>query len=150
MPAMDRPPRQPRRPSTLAIGLPHRATLPPLLAAPALLRAAIILGALTLVAACTTSGPTPPLRLHAVARDGATRLTLIAAAHYRINARLTPALELRDGRVLRFDGIRTPDSAYFAEPPAATWGDAEIPHGRLRASVCRDDESVCRSVAHDL
>jgi hypothetical protein len=78
-----------------------------------------------------------------------TRVELRAAPHLKINARLAPALELDDGTILRFTAHRlTPDSAYFAEPPSALLaGRHDRLHGTLRASVCRDDESVCRSVA---
>ncbi|MGN6392304.1 MAG: hypothetical protein ACTHM9_08680 [Gemmatimonadales bacterium] len=78
-----------------------------------------------------------------------TRLTLEAAPHLKINARLAPSLELSNGTVLRFTvGRLTADSAYFAEPPSATLaGRHPAVHGTLRASVCRDDEQVCRSVS---
>jgi hypothetical protein len=77
-----------------------------------------------------------------------TRVTLHAAPHLKINAHLVPALELGDGTVLRFHtGLRTTDSAYYAEPPSAVLpGRHTRVHGTLRASVCRDDEQVCRAV----
>jgi thiol-disulfide isomerase/thioredoxin len=77
-----------------------------------------------------------------------TRLTLHAGPHLKINARLAPALELGDGTVLRFyAGLLTADSAYYAEPPSAVLvGRQARVHGTLRASVCRDDEQVCRAV----
>ena len=77
-----------------------------------------------------------------------TRITLHAGPHIRINARLAPALEMEDGTVLRFHtGRLTADSAYFAEPPSAGLaGRHARVHGVLRASVCRDDEQVCRAV----
>jgi hypothetical protein len=87
------------------------------------------------------------------ARIGAnTRVTLLAAPGLRVNARLKPALELSDGRVLRFDSSRlTADSAYFAEPPSALLpGMHSRLHGKLRASVCDAGERVCRSVVVDL
>lgn len=89
-----------------------------------------------------------PLYLTAAARGPDTQVTLHAAPHLKINARLAPALELAGGTVLRFAGTHlTPDSAYFAEPPSALLtGRHDVVHGTLRASVCRDDEQVCRSL----
>jgi len=74
-----------------------------------------------------------------------TRLTLHAGPHLKINARLVPALEMGDGTVLRFRaGLRT---AYYTEPPSTVLpGRHARVHGTLRASVCRDDEQVCRAV----
>jgi hypothetical protein len=90
-----------------------------------------------------------PLRLTVAAEGPGTRLALHPAPHFKINARLVPALESSDGAVLRFaSGRLTADSAYFAEPPSVLVSGrrAEV-HGTLRASVCRDDERVCRQVA---
>ena len=73
---------------------------------------------------------------------------MVAASGYRINARLAPALELPDGRVIRFASPQlTPDSNYFTAPPAA-WlaADDQSAHGTLRAGVCRVGETVCRVV----
>jgi thiol-disulfide isomerase/thioredoxin len=77
-----------------------------------------------------------------------TRVTLVAAPGLKVNARLKPALELKDGTVLRFDSPRlTPDSAYFTEPPTAILaGRHEDLEGTLRASVCGVEEQVCRTV----
>lgn len=93
-----------------------------------------------------------PLYLTTTRQADSTRLTLHAEPHLKINARLAPALELADGTVLRFAGTRlTPDSAYFAEPPTALMpGRDRKPHGTLHASVCRDDELVCRSLTLEL
>ena len=109
---------------------------------------AVVVGA----AGCGAQPPAPPpaLRVAASPTGFTTRLTLLAAPHLRINARLAPALELRDGAALRFDGPRTADSAYFAAPPTAELPRGVAVRGRLRASVCRDDEQVCRSIALDL
>jgi hypothetical protein len=89
-----------------------------------------------------------PLRITTAAAGPDTRVTLHAGPHLKINARLAPALELGDGTVLRFrSGGLTPDSAYYAEPPSAVLpGRHARVHGMLRASVCRDDEQVCRTV----
>ena len=105
--------------------------------------------ALALAAACSRA-PTEsgPLHITTAGAGPDTRLTLRAAPRLKINARLAPALELDDGTVLRFDtGLRTPDSAYYAAPPSAILpGRRARVHGTLRASVCRDDEQVCRAV----
>ena len=96
--------------------------------------------------------PAGNLHLETSRSGGDTRVTLVAAPGSKLNARLKPALELPDGRVLRFDTSRlTPDSAYFAEPPSALVpGQHSEMHGTLRASVCDDAASVCRTVALEL
>jgi len=93
-----------------------------------------------------------PLYLTAGAHGSDTRVTLHAAPHLKINARLAPALELAGGTVLRFgDAPLTADSAYFSQPPSALLtGRHDEVHGTLRASVCRDDEQVCRSLTLEL
>jgi hypothetical protein len=87
-----------------------------------------------------------PLQLISTPSGPDTRVTLHADSGLKVNARLAPALELGDGSVLRFDaGRRTPDSAYFAEPPSALWaGRHRSAHGTLHASVCYEHERVCR------
>jgi hypothetical protein len=105
--------------------------------------------ALGLAAACSHSSTDPaPLRVTTTPSGPDTRLTLRAEVGLKINARLPPALELGDGTVLRFrTGLRTADSAYYAEPPSAVLpGRHTRVHGTLRVSVCRDDEQVCRGV----
>ncbi len=107
------------------------------------------LAALALAAACSRPPiESGPLRLTTAPSGPDTRLTLHAAPHLRINARLAPALELGDGTLLRFrTGLRTADSAYFAEPPSTVLpGHHAQVHGILRASICRDDEQICRAV----
>ena len=96
--------------------------------------------------------PDALLYLTAGAEGPDTRVTLHAAPHLKINARLAPALELAGGTVLRFGGAPlTADSAYFSESPSALLtGRHDEVHGTLRASVCRDDEQVCRSVTLEL
>ncbi|HSB54986.1 MAG TPA: hypothetical protein VLD58_11540 [Gemmatimonadales bacterium] len=74
---------------------------------------------------------------------------LLAAPGWKINARVKPVLESADGALLRFDAPRlTPDSAYFAEPPAVfvPARDGRPLRGTLRASVCAAGEAVCRLV----
>jgi hypothetical protein len=109
----------------------------------------VTLVALGLATACSRPpAESGPLQVTTAASGPDTRLTLHAAPHLKINARLVPALELRDGTVLRFRiGLRTADSAYYAEPPSTVLpGRHPRVHGTLRASVCRDDEQVCRAV----
>jgi hypothetical protein len=105
--------------------------------------------AVGLAAACSPQSiESGPLHVTTAPSGPDTRLTLHAAPHLKINARLAPALELDDGTLLRFrTGLRTADSAYYAEPPSAVLpGRHARVHGTLRASVCRDDEQVCRAV----
>jgi hypothetical protein len=103
------------------------------------------------VLACGGERPAAPFRVTTAAAGADTRLTLIAEPGYKVNARLAPALELPDGTVLRFDAARTADSAYFAEPAQALLaGRHARVHGTLRASVCRQDELVCRSLTLEL
>jgi hypothetical protein len=112
-----------------------------------------VIVAIGLAAACSRTPIEPgALQVTAVPTGPNTRLTLHAAPHLKINARVAPALELDDGNLLRFRiGIRTPDSAYYAEPPSAVLpGRHARVHGTLRASVCRDDEQVCRVVRAEI
>lgn len=111
--------------------------------------------ALMLGVALSCTSPSKPASLLHLATSPAgrdTRLTLLAAPGLKVNARLEPALELSDGRVLRFrSSSLTPDSAYFAEPPSALLsGRHSLVHGKLRASVCDAAETVCRSVLLEL
>ncbi len=92
--------------------------------------------------------PPPPLTLETASVDGTTHLKLVAAPGVRINARLKPALELADGRVIRFDSPSlSPDSSYFETPPTAELSDlaADI-GGILRASICDEAADFCRTV----
>jgi hypothetical protein len=105
--------------------------------------------ALGLAVACSHPPTDPaPLQVTTMPSGPDTRLTLHAAPHLKINARLAPALELEDRTILRFrTGLRTADSAYYTEPPSAVLpGRHAQVHGTLRASVCRDDEQICRAV----
>lgn len=115
--------------------------------------AACVAATLALAVSCAApSKPPETLRLQATQVGPHTEITLQAAPGLKLNARLKPALELTDGRVLRFDSPRlTPDSAYFAEPPSAlVSGQLTGVHGKLRASVCDTGETVCRIVVVDL
>jgi hypothetical protein len=112
-----------------------------------------VIVAIGLAAACSRT-PIEPGALHVTTAPAGpdTRLTLHAAPHLKINARVAPALELDDGKLLRFRiGARTADSAYYAEPPSAVLpGRHARVHGTIRASVCRDDEQVCRVVRAEI
>jgi hypothetical protein len=101
---------------------------------------------LCLAALGACSGTRPRLDVQTSQAGPNTRLTLLTAPGLRLNARLKPALELPDGRVLRFDSPHlTSDSAYFAEPPGALLsGRHRRVHGTLRASVCDSGTTVCR------
>ncbi len=99
--------------------------------------------------ACVAPRPDPePVALEAVNGPSGFTLRLNASPGVRINARLKPALELRDGRNIRFDASAlTPDSAYFSEPPRAeVSGARESVAGRLRVSVCPAAASYCQTV----
>ncbi len=112
-------------------------------------RAALGAFATCMLASCgRVEGRADPLRLVAAPDGRDTRLSLLAGPGLHVNARLAPALELRDGRVVRFEtGRLPPDSAYFAEPPTALLpGRPREIHGTLRASVCEADALVCRGV----
>ena len=114
------------------------------------LAAAGLVAASGSLAGCTDrSSPDGPLRVTTSPAGADTRLSLHAAPHLKINARVAPALELADHSVIRFGAARlSPDSAYFAEPPSALLaGRHETVHGTLRASVCDVGVQVCRSIA---
>lgn len=86
--------------------------------------------------------------IEAVNGSSALTLRLVAAPGVRINARLKPALELNDGRNIRFDASSlTPDSAYFSESPRAELsGGRENIAGMLRVSVCPAAASYCQTL----
>src|SRR4051794_17142750 len=109
---------------------------------------AVTLTCMMLLASCREARPADPLRLETAPAGANTRLTLLSEPGLKLNARLKPALELPDGRVIRFDSPHlTVDSAYFAEPPSAiATGRQARWRGKLRASVCDADQTVCRSV----
>jgi hypothetical protein len=101
------------------------------------------------IAGCADrSGPDALLRVTTAPAGADTRLSLHAAPHLEINARVAPALELPDHSVVRFGAARlSADSAYFAEPPSALLtGRHETVHGTVRASVCEVGARVCRSL----
>ena len=111
-------------------------------------------GALALaLAGCSRARNEPaPLSLRVEPATAETRLLLVAAPGWKINARLKPALEIANGEVIRFDAPHlTPDSAYFADVPWATIpGRPQVVRGILRASVCAAGEKVCRAVTMEV
>ena len=109
--------------------------------------AGLVLVALIAGACAPRTDTGAPLALRSESAGDATRLLLIPATGWKINALLAPALETGRG-VIRFHGTRlTADSAYFAEPPSATVpGPRRVVSGILRASVCAPAERVCRGV----
>ena len=99
---------------------------------------------LTLLAAGCGDSPAP-LELRVAASAGITRLWLVPAPGWKINALLPPAFEPVGEPPVRFTAARlTPDSAYFAEPPLAVLQGDDPPRGTLRASICAIGEQVCR------
>lgn len=75
-------------------------------------------------------------------------VAVVASDGARISARLAPALEFDDGRVVRLEHGRV-DAAgdYFVEPPFARLAGGRGRTVQLRASVCGVNERRCRSVA---
>lgn len=74
------------------------------------------------------------------------KLTLRPAAGGRINARLAPTIELASGERIVFDqGALDSDSAYFAEPPTASFRSGTALLGILRVGVCPAGLAVCQS-----
>jgi hypothetical protein len=99
--------------------------------------------AVLLLAGCGVVTREAPVQVVRVTRDNAPALAVFHQPDIRINALAAPALEMRDGAVVRFDrGGWTADSAYFAEPP---WTPAEqlTGSGVLRVSFCRSTETFC-------
>ena len=104
----------------------------------------LVVGAL-LAAACGQHRSNEPVRLQLSVRAGEPILSAVPAAGYRINGRVSPALELVTGQIIRLgSGRRSPDSAYFVEPPWVRVPEGPPLRGTLRASVCRADEALCR------
>ena len=89
------------------------------------------------------------LRIEARGDSAGYLLTLFAAPGARVNARLKPALELSEGRILRFDQpALTSDSGYFAAPPVALLaGHPRRLTGLLRVGICPAGEQLCRAVS---
>jgi hypothetical protein len=99
-----------------------------------------------LVWACSPEPSSEAVRVEAGTRQGERIITVIPAGGFRINARVPPALELRDGEIIRLAAGRVlPDSSYFVEPPWAPRPHGVRLRGVLRVSVCRDTERLCRT-----
>ena len=117
---------------------------------------ALLLTGLAFLPACAGERPAPAaaapaLRVERHAVAGGTRLLLISRPGTRINAGTRPALELLDGTVVRFDtSAVSPDSLYYAAPPAALLDTGTEPRGTLSASVCDESALVCRRVQVEL
>lgn len=108
----------------------------------------MLFGLIVFLGGCARRDAPSQLGLTATPLGPDTRVALVAAHGLKVNARVKPALELTDGRVVRFDSpLLTPDSAYFTAPPVAVLtGRHDRIRGTLRASVCGVDEQVCRTV----
>jgi hypothetical protein len=109
----------------------------------------------TLVALCIVAGCDDAnvrvlddaLQLSSRRSDDVLALTLTPRNGARLNALSAPALELTDGRVIRWTGARS-DSApdYFADGASASIDAAPRPlRGVLRAVTCPPKARVCQS-----
>ncbi len=116
-----------------------------------MLKAGLLLTA-TLAACAPAHSPAGPLSVAREPVPGGTRLLLVAEPGARISAGYVPTLTLDDGTVVRFDtSAVSPDSAYFAAPPAATLDrPPDAAHGLLKASVCPRNEAVCQLIKMDV
>ena len=99
---------------------------------------------LTLLAAgCSRSTPLVSIEVSRTASGH--HLTLVPAQGARINAKVRPAFERPDGRVLFFDATGTSaDSTYYTADPFLDLPDPEAPRGLVRVGVCPAGERVCR------
>ncbi len=105
------------------------------------------LASLAVVAACGYSPAPTPVKLQAGSHAGEAILAVVPADDLRINARVPPAIELAAGGIVRLArGRVSMDSSYFLEPPWEVRPPGVPIRGTLRVSVCRADETVCRSV----
>ena len=98
--------------------------------------------------ACGPAPSSEAVRLQSEMREGKTIIAAIPAAGVRISARVPPAVELENGKIIRLAAGRAlPDSSYFVEAP---WGPRPAGtrlRGVLRVSFCRASEVVCRTAA---
>lgn len=108
----------------------------------------IVLAAAACAGGRSPAPDVPDLRVERTPSSGGTRLLVIAPPDVKLSAAVKPRLELRDGRVLRFDTTAVShDSLYYTAPPAA-WmegEDGEI-RGTLHAGICDEVTSTCRRV----
>jgi hypothetical protein len=99
--------------------------------------------------ACRPAADAP--RLVATLRDGAPAIAFVAPAGARVNARLVPALEFGNGRVVRLaNGATDAGADYFTEAPwtsraTLVSGSSEVI--TVRASVCSAGERLCRTLS---
>jgi hypothetical protein len=94
---------------------------------------------------CSSSSPLVSVQVSRTATGH--HLTLVPTTGARINAKVRPAFERADGRVLYFDapGL-TADSTYYTAEPFLDLADPEAPRGQVRVGVCPAGERVCRVV----
>jgi hypothetical protein len=96
---------------------------------------------------CGAPEPAPDVTVAIHREAGRTTFTLRPAPGVRINARVLPAIEFADGSLLRLTApTGSADSTYFAAPPSGSVSHAGRLPGVVRASICREDEAVCRQV----
>ena len=106
----------------------------------------VVMAAAALLALACAGDAARPLALRIEPGVHGTRLRLLPAPGWRINAFLPPAFERPDGSVVRFGGAAlSADSAYYLVPPSAVLpGVHPKVEGTLRASICAEGEQVCR------
>jgi len=110
-----------------------------------LIRAALLVD--LLVIGCERAGPAAELAVTSRSVGGRTTLTLTPGPGVRINARVALAVELTNGTVFRLSSPRiSADSAYFTAPPTGSVASESPLRGIVHASICREDEAVCRLV----
>ncbi|HEU5051090.1 MAG TPA: hypothetical protein VFU00_12240 [Gemmatimonadales bacterium] len=108
----------------------------------------IVLAAAACAGGRSPAPDVPDLRVERTPSSGGTRLLVIAPPDVKLSAAVKPRLELRDGRVLRFDTTAVShDSLYYTAPPAA-WmaGEESGIRGTLHAGICDEVTSTCRRV----
>ena len=106
-----------------------------------------LLASLVAVAACGSSPAPAPVYLQAGSHGGEAILAVVPAHDLHINAGVPPAIELAAGGIVRLArGRVSMDSSYFLEPPWELRPSGVPIRGMLRVSLCRVDETVCRSV----
>ncbi len=106
-----------------------------------------ILTGACLAAAMACAQQTPLVSVRVDQTAAGHHLTLVPAKGARINARVRPALEQSDGRVLYFDAPQLPaDSGYYTIEPYLDLSDPDPPRGLVRVGVCPAGERVCRVV----
>ena len=108
----------------------------------------VVLAAAACAGERSPAAEAPDLRIERARSSGGTRLLVVAPPDVKLSSAVKPRLELRDGRVIRFDTTAvSPDSLYFTAPPAA-WVEGEEPEvrGTLHAGICDEVTATCRRV----